>query len=140
MILLCDENLGKIPVALSLVGYDARDFKSLGWSGKKDIEWLPLVGKNEWLLFSCNKKQLIVPTERNAILENKVGVVYLTTGEEHPAKVLALLLRKWESLENLWTLAERPFARFLHPNGKLTDKYKYRGLQLSLQKPQLSLM
>ena len=140
MILLCDENLGKIPLALALVGYDTRYFKGLGWSGKKDIEWLPWVGKDEWLLLSCNKKQLIVASERNAILENKVGVVYLTTGEEHPDKVLALLLRRWESLENLWILAERPFARFLHPNGRLTDKYRYKGLQLSLEKPQLSLM
>ena len=128
MILLCDENLGKIPQALALVGYDTRYFKSLGWSGKKDIEWLPWVGQNQWLLFSCNKKQLIVPSECNAILENNVGVVYLTNGEEHPAKILGLLLKKWEILELLWDTTERPFARFLHPNGILTVKYK--NLQL----------
>ncbi len=124
MILLCDENLGKIPLALSLVGCDARHFKTLGWSGKKDVEWLPWVGQTEWLLFSCNKKQLTVPSERNAIIQNKVGVVYLTHGEENPAKVLMLLLRKWEVLELLWDTIERPFARFLHPNGRITDKFK----------------
>ncbi len=128
MILLCDENLGQIPRALSLVGYDARHFKTLRWSGKKDIEWLPWVGQAEWLLFSCNKKQLTVPSERNAIIQNNVGVVYLTNGEEHPPKVLMLLLRKWEVLELLWNTTERPFARFLHPNGVLTTKY--RNLQL----------
>ena len=138
MILLCDENLGKIPQALALVGYDTRYFKALGWSGKKDIEWLPWVGQNEWLLFSCNKKQLTVPSERKAIIENKVGVVYLTNGVEHPAKVLALLLKKWDTLENLWVLSEKPFARFLHPNGLLTEKY--RGLRLSPDKPQLSFI
>ncbi len=138
MILLCDENLGKIPQALALVGYDTRYFMDLGWAGKKDIEWLPWVGQAQWLLFSCNKKQRIVPSERNAIIENKVGVVYLTNGQEYPAKVLALLLKKWETLENLWSLADRPFARFLHPNGLLTNKYK--GLQLSPDKPQLSLI
>lgn len=129
MILLCDENLGKIPEALALVGYNTRDFRALGWSGKKDIEWLPWVGKNQWLLLSCNKKQLIVPTECNAILQNDVGVVYLTTGEEFPAKVLLLLLKKWDTLELLWNTTERPFARFLHPNGMLTTKY--RNLQLT---------
>jgi hypothetical protein len=129
LILLCDEDFGTgIPQALTLVGYDARNFVALGWSGKKDVEWLPWVGQAEWLLFSCNKKQLTVPTEWNAIIQNKVGVVYLTSGEEYIAKVLMLLLKKWETLELLWDTTERPFARFLHPNGIITDKY--RGLQL----------
>lgn len=132
MILLCDENLGKIPLALALVGYDTRYFKDLGWSGKKDIEWLPWVGQNQWQLLSCNKKQLIVPGECNAILENNVGVVYLTTGEEFSAKVLALILKEWDALESLWENTERPFARFLHPNGILTTKY--RNLQLPPEK------
>jgi hypothetical protein len=130
LVLLCDENLGKIPLALTLVGYDARYFKALGWSGKKDIEWLPWVGKADWLLLSCNKKQLTVPSECNAILQNNVGVVYLTNGEEFPPKVLELILRKWELLELLWNTTERPFARFLHPNGMLTSKY--RNLQLPI--------
>lgn len=124
MVLLCDENLGKIPQAIALVGHNTRNFKALGWLGKKDVEWLPLVGQNKWLLCSCNKKQLTVPSECNAILKNNVGVVYLTTGEEFPAKVLLLLLKKWETLELLWETNDRPFARFLHPSGKLTVKYK----------------
>jgi hypothetical protein len=132
LILLCDENLGKIPQALALVGYDTRDFLTLGWSGKKDIEWLPWVGHSQWLLLSCNKKQLIVPSECNAILQNNVGVVYLTTGEEFPAKVLLLLLKKWDALELLWDTTEKPFVRFLHPNGMLT--IKYRNFQLPPKK------
>ena len=129
MILLCDEDIGTgIPQALALVGYDTHYFVDLGWSGKKDTEWLPWVGQNEWLLFSCNKKQLIVPNECNAILQNNVGVVYLTSGEEFPAKVLLLLLKRWGLLELLWNTTERPFARFLHPNGRLTTTYK--NLQL----------
>jgi len=128
-VLLCDENLGTgVPQALALVGYDTRYFVKLGWPGKKDVEWLPWVGQNGWLLLSCNKKQLTVPSECNAILENNVGVVYLTTGEEFPARVLALLLKRWDTLELLWNTTERPFARFLHPNGALTTDYK--NLQL----------
>lgn len=129
MILLCDEDCGTgIPKALALVGYSTHYFVELGWSGKRDEEWLPWVGQKEWLLFSYNKKQLVVPTEWNAIIENKVGVVYLTSGEEFAAKVLLLLLKKWEALELLWNTTERPFARFLHPNGVITNKY--RRLQL----------
>lgn len=133
MVLLFDEDCGTgIPKALALVGYATHYFFELRWSGKKDTEWLPWVGQNEWLLFSYNKKQLKVPTEWNAIIENKVGVVYLTSGEEFAAKVLLLLLKKWETLELLWNTMERPFVRFLHPNGVITDKY--RGLQLPQEK------
>ena len=76
------------------------------------------------MLFSYNKKQLIVPSEWNSIINNKVGVVYLTSGEEYAAKVLLLLLKKWEALELLWDTTERPFTRFLHPNGVITNKYR----------------
>ena len=133
MILLCDEDCGTgIPKALALVGYTTHSLVELGWAGKKDIEWLPWVGQKEWLLFSYNKKQLIVPSEWNTIIKNKVGVVYLTSGVEYAAKVLLLLLKKWDTLELLWDTTERPFARFLHPNGAITNKY--RGLQLPQSK------
>ena len=129
MVLVFDEDCGTgIPTALGLVGYATHSFFELGWSGEKDTEWLPWVGQNGWLLFSYNKKQLKVPTEWNAMIENKVGAVYLTSGEEFAPKVLLLLLKKWETLEALSDEIERPFVRFLHPNGHITDKY--RGLHL----------
>jgi hypothetical protein len=125
LILVCDENIGTgVPRALALVGYDTQYFVNLSWAGKKDEEWLPLIGQNQWLLFSCNKKMLLVPSERECIIKNKVGVVFLTNGEEYPAKVLRLLLSKWHILELLWDTTEKPFARFLSPNGKLTTKYR----------------
>ena len=129
LILLCDENIGTgVPKALALVGYDTRWFVALGWAGKKDEEWLPWVGQNGWLLFSCNKKMLLVPSEHAAIVQNRVGVVFLTNGEEYPARVLRLLLAKWDTLELLWSLTEKPFARFLSPNGHLARKYRYYEL------------
>ena len=129
MVLVFDEDCGTgIPKALWLVGYTTHNLFELGWSGKKDIEWLPWVGQNGWLLFSYNRKQLEVPTERNAIIDNRVGVVYLTTGEESAPRVLLLLLKKWGALELLDDGIERPFVRFLHPNGHITETY--RGVQL----------
>jgi hypothetical protein len=125
LVIVCDEDTGTgVPKALALVGYDAHNFVALGWAGKKDEDWLPWVGQNQWLLFSCNKKMLHVPSECRAIIENKVGVVFLTNGEEHPNRVLRLLLNKWEALESLWNTTDRPFARFIHPNGRITAKYK----------------
>lgn len=133
MILLCDEMVGTgVPKALGLVGYDTHSLKQLGWGGWPDIQWLAKAGQNQWLVYSCNKKMLLVPNEKATIIQEKVGIVFMTNGWEHPAKVLRLLLTKWETLELLWGTTDRPFARFLYPNGRLVSKYKYRNVQLSL--------
>ena len=80
------------------------------------------------LVLSCNKKMLTVPSELQAIIDNKVGIVFLTTGEERPARVLLTLLRKWDALELLDDTEPRPFAKFLSPNGRISDSF--RGIRL----------
>ncbi len=79
-------------------------------------------------VFSCNKRMLRVPTERQTIIKEKVGIVFLTTGEERPARVLLTLLRKWDALELLDATEPRPFAKFLSPIGRFSDSY--RGVRL----------
>lgn len=125
MILLCDENIGTgVPKALALVGCDARSLHGLGWGGWPDVKWLAQAGHNEWLVFSSNKKILKVPSERETIINEKVGIIFLTSGQEYTRTVLKLLLTKWDTLELLWNTVQRPFARFMSPKGRLTDKYK----------------
>ena len=125
MILLCDEDIGTgIPKSLKLVGLESRYLRRLGLAGKPDPVWLTKAGQNGWLAFSYNKKILKVPSERETIIREKVGIVFLTNGTEYNRTVLRLLLTKWDTLELLWTTTERPFVRFLSPNGRLSDKYK----------------
>ena len=121
MILLCDEDVGtKIPKALKLVG--VKNVKSMADSGfglgKDDVEWLRDVGKRGWLAFSCNKKMLDVPRERDTIIAEKVGIVFLTSGQEYLQQVLRLLLNKWKWLEHIDQTTPRPFAYFLYPYGR----------------------
>ncbi len=125
MNLLCDEDIGTgVPKALSLVGCKAKSLYGLHLSGKPDEFWLAKAGQKEWLVFSENKKILKVPSERETIIREKVGIIFLTNGSEYNRKVLRLLLAKWDTLELLWTTVERPFVRFLSPNGRMSDKYK----------------
>lgn len=125
MILLCDEDVGTgIPKALKLVGCEAKYLHRLGLAGKPDPEWLTKAGRSGWLVFSYNKKILKVPSERETVIREKVGIIFLTNGTEYNRIVLRLLLKKWDTFELLWSTVERPFARFLSPNGRLSDKYK----------------
>lgn len=123
MILFCDEDIGrKVPQALQLVGLNVRPSVQQGWLGKADTDWLTEVGKNGWLAFSCNKKMLRVPNERDTIVREKVGIVFLTSGEERLPNTLRLLLNKWLWLEHIDQTLPRPFAFFLYPNGQARKK------------------
>ena len=125
MILLCDEDVGTgVPIALNAVGYDARSLRSMSWGGRPDEFWLEKAGQLEWFVLSCNKRMLKVTAERDTIIRGNVGIVFLTSGEEQPSKVLLRLLQKWPDLELHWETTERPFARFLSANNRLSDKFR----------------
>ena len=125
MILFCDEDVGtSIPRELNLVGCETKYIHGLGWDGRPDTFWLTEVGRNGWLAFSYNKKILTVPSERAAIINERVGIVFLTSGQEYLRNVLKLLLTKWEYFESLWDTTNRPFARFLSPRGRMTSIYR----------------
>jgi hypothetical protein len=123
--LLCDEDIGtNVPKALTLVDRDARSLAQQGWRGMPDTYWLAQAGRLGWLVFSSNKKMLRVPSERAVIQREHVGIVFLTTGEEHLARQLWLLLVKWPWLEEIDANLPRPFARFLSPTGRVSDSYR----------------
>lgn len=125
MILLCDEDIGVgVPNALYGVGYDARSIVGMSWGGKPDEFWLTKAGQLDFLVLSCNKKMLKVKAARDTIVPSRVGIVFLTTGEEHPPTVLMRLLRKWSDLELLWNTTERPFAQFLFSNNHLSQTFR----------------
>ena len=133
MILLCDEDVGTgVPRALHLVGYDARAQRDVGWRGFPDPKWLPLAGEAGWLVFSCNKRMLLVPEERDTIIRKQVGIVFLTNGEENLPRMLWLLLVKWPWLERIDQETPRPFAFFVSPTGRTSISYTYRGMRLSI--------
>ena len=131
MILLCDEDIGSgVPHALSDVGYETVSISQRGWIGMQDVDWLSTAGQRGWLVFSANKKMLLVPDERATIINHNVGAVFLTNGEERIVRVLQLLLRRWDILDLLDRTEPRPFVRFLNMRGQLLRQY--RNLSLSI--------
>ncbi|MCH8184802.1 MAG: hypothetical protein IH862_01730 [Chloroflexi bacterium] len=122
MILLCDEDIGTgIPQALELVGFEAMSLAKKGWLSTPDVQWLTHAGRHAWIVLSCNKKMLEVPQERDTIVRERVGIVFLTSGEENLPKTLRLLLGKMDWFETIDMLVPRPFAYYLYPRGR-TDK------------------
>ena len=129
MIVFCDEDVGTgVPVALRAVAYRVNYTIGLGWQGRKDVDWLATAGANGWLVLSCNLEMLNVALERQAIVDNQVGIVFFTRQHLARPEMLRVLLNKWGALEKLDSDVPRPFARFLSPNGRLS--ISFRGLRL----------
>jgi len=119
LILYSDEDVGtKVPRALKLVGLGAVSAVSKGAVSEPDIQWLERVGKKGWLGLSCNKSILNVPEEHDAIINNNVGIIFITSGNLHPKDKLLLILRKWQWMETLDETESRPFAYYLYATGQ----------------------
>jgi hypothetical protein len=120
---LCDEDIGTgIPQALELVGFEAMSLAKRGWLSTPDVQWLTHAGRQAWIVLSCNKKMLEVPQERDTIVRERVGIVFLTSGEENLPKTFRLLLGKMDWFETIDMLVPRPFAYYLYPRGRTVKK------------------
>jgi hypothetical protein len=123
MKLLCDENIGtRIPYALRLVELEAKSSSDAHLLGADDIHYLTAVSQGKFLGFSTNKEMLNVPEERDTIVNEKVGIVFVTRGDLKLADTLQLMLNKWNWLETIDMLVPRPFVYFLHPSGQTEKK------------------
>jgi hypothetical protein len=111
--LFFDEDSGKgVAVALRAVGLPAdyvgnrRRFRT----GTEDEIWLPVAGREGWLVFSCNKAIITSDAQRAIFMRAKVGAIFLSTGHEKKLEILKFILRKWDWLERIDRDEPRPFA------------------------------
>ena len=122
MRLFFDEDTGRgVPDALHSVGipceYVSKKFDIA--KGTPDELWIPYAGKKGLLVFSCNKGILEAEAQRQLWIENNVGGVFLTSGQERKADVLLLILRRMDWLREI-DGSPRPFAYTVTIHGKWT--------------------
>ena len=115
--------MGKaIPESLRSVGYPVTRIGRIGLLGKPDTRLLTVAGDKGWLVLSKNKRMLLVPEERQVIIDKKLGIVFLTQDIQDLPRLLRLLLRKWDWICEQDT-KPRPFAMFLSPDGRTSDRH-----------------
>ena len=124
MKLFFDEDVGKgIPEALRLVGVRDVDFIGKGrrvGKGTRDEDWLPYAGRQGALVFSFNTGILVAEGQRELVISERVGIVFLTSGQELARDVLRLILNQWSWLETIDASTTRPFAYLLTMTAKKT--------------------
>jgi PIN domain-containing protein len=82
--------------------------------GTKDEDWIPYVGRGQYLLLSCNIGILDSDTQRQLFIREKVGAVFITSGEITKLQLMQFIMRRWDWLVALHETQPRPFA-FLTP-------------------------
>jgi len=124
--LFFDEDNGTgIPRALSLIKppedtifYPSDKNHQVVKRGTKDRDWIPIAGENGWLVFSQNKWMVNNEEERNLLIANRVGIVYLSTGGARAFPVMKMLLNRWNWLRELDAdVTSRPFAHLITIQG-----------------------
>jgi len=90
VILFFDNDIGRgVPDALHSV--DIRVLSVLRRyrrGNTPDTRWLRDAGQNGWLVISCNKDILNVDEERELIISERVGFVFLTSGQDKAREIL----------------------------------------------------
>jgi hypothetical protein len=119
--LFFDEDTGRgVPDALRAVGisceYVSKKFRVA--KGTPDELWIPYAGKKGLLVFSCHKGILEAEAQRELWIENDVGGVFLTSGQERKADILLLVLRRMDWLREIDERTTRPFAYMTTIHGK----------------------
>lgn len=118
-----------MPNALRQQGYDVLSFQDLGWLGESDVNWLPKAGLlQDVLILSRDRMMLQKREELEAIRDNGLGMVFLTSGQQPMESVIPLVISSWEQLEELHNNTPRPFVRFLTTTGNLRERLHGQGL------------
>ena len=130
MILLCDEDISpQVADTLQQRNYDARSFREMGWLSRLDTDWLPLAGQiADSMVLSCDR-MMLTGAERDAIIANNVGIVFLTDGQRPIISIVQLLMNNWAQLEQLHNNTPRPFVKFLTIEGQLINRFRGRRLR-----------
>jgi hypothetical protein len=97
-----------VPIAVRRALADVRDdVVHAGQAGKPkentaDRDWLPVAGRNEWVVIKRDKKIRTRPWERDALIRAGVRTFCMTGGGNYTRwDTLRLLATRWERIEQI---------------------------------------
>ena len=117
-----DENLGP-PLAEGLKGFgvDAMHLLEEFDPGTPDIDWLPYVAKNGYILFTRDNKILLRPQERAILKEQKIGAFFLSGKNMGRWDHIRQIIRAWHKIEEA-AKDDPPFAYKVNRHGTKVEK------------------
>lgn len=89
--------------------------------GADDEEWIRDAGQNRLLVLSRNNRILFVQAQRELLIAERVGIVFLPH-KATAAELVRLTLDKLEWLRELDATQARPFAFAIYRNSQVAQK------------------
>jgi len=83
-----------------------------------DVEWLPPVARNGWIVLTLDKHLVSRPLELRAIRISRSGVLIVKADSLPHAQIAAILVAHLSKIQNLRHV-ERPFVARLYRDGKI---------------------
>ena len=78
--------------------------------GTPDEEWLPLAGRDGWIVIARDRRIRYRPREKQAVIDHKVAMFALTgAGNLSKWGVLELLVRRWGQIEDAAQSTSAPY-------------------------------
>ena len=84
-----------------------------------DDEWLAIVGKKDWIVFSHDRKFHTEAMESAAVKQHNVGCFYLPAANDPVWDKCSIFIRSFNRIRKLAVATEKPFIFDLKRNGHL---------------------
>jgi hypothetical protein len=94
--------------------------------GTPDEDWLPLVGKNGWILLTTDKRIRYRANEREAVVRHKVRMFYFSKNDISGEQMGAALRKAIPEIKRLYDKVEPPFFAAITRNGEVYLKTNLR--------------
>ena len=118
-----DNNLSpKLARGMAAFGEDVTHLQDHYPADAKDTDWLPRIGRDEWILLTRDNRVRFKPAELGAIKQHRVGAFFLGGKERSRWDLIQQVVRNWSRMNELAEKTARPFAFRVPPQGAGIDR------------------
>jgi hypothetical protein len=118
-----DNNLS-VQLARGMAGFgeDVTHLKDHYSPDAADTDWLPQIGRDEWILLTRDDRVRFNPAELAALKQHRVGAFFLGGKGRSRWDIIQQVVRNWMRMNELADKTSRPFAFRVPPQGTKIDR------------------
>ena len=129
-VLFLDETSQNCPAIHNALNSSSIPFERHGTHfapGTEDSVWLPTVGKEGWVLFTCDQRIRYNDLERTKIIQHRIGAFVLTSGNLSGAMMGAAVTAAAKKMKSMVRKQKRPFIAYVSKSGDVAVRFDDSG-------------
>ena len=118
-----DNNLSpKLAHGMAAFGEDVTHLQDHYPTNAADADWLPRIGRDEWILLTRDDRVRFKPAELTAFKQYHVGAFFLGGKDRSRCDLIQQVVRNWPRMKELAAKTVKPFAFRVPPQGTAIDR------------------